>query len=202
MGSVRYARIDDFLERMPDQLRSAIRGELVSGEQIVWIEQPIPSLYARRMLHVVYFGIPWTAAVLFVVSRDMAKLYHLGWSQVGFDVLFDWLFNLGFFVAGLAMLASSYLARRYAGRLAYLVTNRRAIVVTAGLRGSFSVRSIWPRQLSLLHRRQHVDGSGDLVFLEAALPSTDEKPQPAEVGFFAIRDVKAVAEKVNDLIRY
>ena len=97
------------------------------------------------------------------------------------------------------MLSSPYWARRKARRSAYVLTDRRAILFTAGGRGSVTIRSFEPERLTDLRREQHADGSGDLVFAQDIRRDSDGDRHSTGVGFLAIREVKAVEELVRAL---
>src|SRR5688572_15650599 len=177
--------------RLPPQLRLLVESELQSGERITWMEQPIPSRMARMTLPIVLFGIPWTAFALFWTAGaawGTSKMEH----GPGLFSAFP-LFGLPFILIGFGMLSSPYWARRKARRSAYVLTDRRAILFTAGWRGSVTIRTFEPERLTDLRRKQHTDGSGDLVFAQ------DIRRDNADVGFLAIREVKAVEELVRVL---
>jgi hypothetical protein len=183
--------------RLPPQLRSLVEAELQSAERIIWMGQPIPGRCARMTLPIVLFGIAWTAFALFWTAGatwGMSKMT----SGTGWFRAFP-LFGLPFILIGLAMLSSPYWARRKAQRSAYVLTERRAILFTAGWRGTVTVRSFEPDRLRDLRRKQHPDGSGDLVFAEDIRRDSDGDRQVTAVGFLAIQEVKGVEELVRAL---
>ena len=175
---------------LPPQLRSLVESELQSGERIIWMEQPIPGRMARMTLPIVLFGIPWTAFAIFWTAGaawSTSKMDH----GPGLFSAFP-LFGLPFILIGFGLLSSPYWARRKARRSAYVLTDRRAVLFTAGWRGSVTVRSFEPERLTDLRRKQHTDGSGDLVFVQDIRRDSDGDRHFTDVGFLAIREVKAV----------
>src|SRR5688500_3081111 len=46
---------------LPPELRRRVDAELAGGERIVWLGQPVPSLFGREGWGSVVVGIPWTA---------------------------------------------------------------------------------------------------------------------------------------------
>lgn len=185
------------ITRLPQKLRSLVESEMQAGERINWMEQPIPGRMARMTLPIVLFGIPWTA---FALSWTASAAW--GTSKVeGGPGLFSAfpLFGLPFILIGLGMLSSPYWSRRKAHRSAYVLTDRRAILFSADWRGSVTVRSFEPERLTDLQRKQHADGSGDLVFAQDSRRDSDGGRHTIDVGFLAIREVKNVEELVKAL---
>jgi hypothetical protein len=183
--------------RLPQQLRSLVESELQSGERITWMEQPIAGRMARMTLPIVLFGIPWTAFALFWTAGAAWGTSKME-SGPGLFSAFP-LFGLPFILIGFGMLSSPYWARRKARRSAYVLTDRRAILFTAGWRGSVMVRSFEPERLTDLRRKQQTDGSGDLVFAQDIRRDSDGDRPSTDVGFLAIREVKVVEELVRAL---
>jgi hypothetical protein len=183
-------------EQIPFELQRMIDSELASGERVLWSAQPIPGRFARKALPAVLFGIPWTAFALFWTAGAA-----WGTSRTEGAGLFRAfpLFGLPFILIGVGMLSSPYWMRRKARRCAYVLTNRRAIVLSGGWRGSVTVRSFGPERLTDLQRKQNPDGSGDLVFAQDIRRDSEGSRLATDVGFLAIRDVKSVEEQVRAL---
>lgn len=174
-----------------------IDSELRSGERVAWMDQPIPGRMARATWPIVLFGIPWTAFALFWTAGAAWGTSKMDGGP-GLFSAFP-LFGLPFILIGVGMLSSPYWARRRARRSAYVLTDRRAIVFTAGWRGSITVRSFEPERLNDLRRKQHPDGSGDLVFAQDIRRDSDGDRLATDVGFLAVREVKSVEEMVRAL---
>ncbi|MBI1839243.1 MAG: hypothetical protein HYR88_00115 [Verrucomicrobia bacterium] len=185
---------------MDAALRSTIDSELQSGERIVWMDQPIPKRYARGTMGLVLFGIPWTAFSLFWVCAAGGMIFFTGKKPPAGFAFFP-LFGLPFVLIGFGMLSSPFWSRRRARKVAYVITDRRAILVTGGLLRSFTIRSFLPAQLGDLRRHQYPDGSGDLAFAQDLWRDNDGDRRSRDVGFMGVRDVKAVEEKVAALAR-
>lgn len=170
--------------------------ELRSGERIVWMDQPIPGRMARSSIGLVIFGIPWTAFAVFWIVMAMKGVSKS--KEAGPVWLFP-LFGLPFVLIGMVLLSSPYWMRRKAQRVAYVLTDRRAIIFEGGWRRSFSVRSFEPSALDELHRKQFNDGSGDLVFARDIRRGSKGRQYNVDVGFLGVRDVKSVEEMVRAL---
>jgi hypothetical protein len=182
--------------RMDQALRTRVEMELQPGERIVWMDQPIPGRMARGSWALVVFGIPWTAFAVFWTA--MAAKGVSSEKGAGPFILFP-LFGVPFILIGLGMLTSPYWARRRATRVAYVVTDRRAIILQGGWRGSMSIRSFEPAALTDLNRTQHADGSGDLVFTHDFRRGSKGRTYTTDVGFIGVRDVRSVEEHVRAL---
>ena len=183
---------------LPDELVPLVDRELSSGETVEWVGQPIPARLARSAIPAVLFGIPWTAFAIFwtvMASGITTRKGSGGWS---------WLFALWgvpFILIGLGMLSSPYWALRRAKRMAYVLTDRRAIVLSLGRRSSASVRSFEPAALTDLQRRERADGSGDLIFTNEISTGNRGRSVSTAVGFVGIPNVKEVEDRVRRLVQ-
>src|SRR5262245_61971419 len=144
---------------LPEPVRALVQTELLPGEGLRWVEQPVPMRLAFAALPMVLFAIPWTAFALFWMWGAAQGTCE----GPGPMRLFP-LFGLPFVAIGLGLFTSPFWLMRNARRTAYVVTDRRAIVLAARFGGAVSVRSFEPEKLGDLRREQRADGSGDLVF--------------------------------------
>lgn len=182
----------DLWELSP-RLRTLIQAELQDGETIAWVGQPIASRFAWRTLPIVLFGIPWTAFALFWTAG--AAGFKIPEFKQGSD-LFP-LFGLPFILIGLGMLTAPYWMACKARRTAYVLTDRRAILLDGGF--STTIRSFGPERLRDLRRIQRSDASGDLVFERTHHHDSDGGRCTTDHGFLAIPDVKAIEDLVRQL---
>jgi len=184
---------------LPSDAQRIIDAELAPGERLVWSAQPRAGRFALQTIPLVLFGIPWT-----VFALSWSGMAAWGTSRMagtggpGLFRLFP-LFGLPFVLIGLGMLSSPWWAIRKARRSAYALTDRRAILCLAGWRGTVTIRSFEPAQLTDLRRKQRADGSGDLVFA-VDWSQTDNNTRSTDVGFIAIPDVKEVEDLVRALV--
>jgi hypothetical protein len=185
--------------KLPYELRALVESEMQPGERIDWLDQPIPARLARSTWPILLFGIPWTAFALFWTAGAAWGTSKAGSGPWMFH-LFP-LFGLPFILIGLGMLSSPYWVHRQARRTAYVLTDRRAVVFSAGWRGSTTVRSFDPTRLGDLQRKQHADGSGDLIFAQDMRRDSDGDRHTTNVGFLAIRNVKHAEEMVRALLQ-
>jgi hypothetical protein len=150
--------------RLPPELDARVRSELRDGELLLWVGQPRPGRFARSAIPMVLVAIPFTAFALFWIVAASGMM--LGAFKGGVHAVFACfpLFGLPFVLVGFGMLASPYWMLRRAKRTCYALTDQRAILWHAGWFGSTDVRSYGPAALARIHRSEHRDGSGDLIF--------------------------------------
>lgn len=181
------------LARLAPALKTLLRAELEPGEPLVWLAQPIPRRFSGASRPLVLFGIPWTAFALFW----MASAAGFAWPRMdGPASFFPW-FGLPFVLIGLWMLSSPWWMRRRALRIAYAITDRRVLILEHGR--TQSVSSYRPAQLGTLHRRQHEDGSGDLVLQRHQTTDSDGDARTVEVALSGVADVRGVERLVRRL---
>jgi hypothetical protein len=182
---------------LPPELDERVRNELTDGEHILWVGRPNPRRMAKFGWVVALFGIPFTAFAVFWIVMTSSMLG--GWRNGGgpfawFSIIFP-LFGIGPLVAGLGLLSAPYWFARKARRTCYAITDRRAIVLEASLRGALTVYSYGPKELTKQYRRENADGGGDLVFEEimtVSRSSNGPSTTTTKRGFLAIDDVRAV----------
>jgi len=182
---------------LPRNLRSQVELELQSGERIVWMDRPVPGIFASRANGLMLFGIPWTAFAIFwtvTATRTFTggEFGNMGW-------LFA-LFGMPFILIGMRMLTGPYWERRRAARTAYVITDRRAMILEAGWRGGMKVRSFDSEALRVdLQRQQNPNGTGDVIFKQELRRTNQGRTRTTKIGFLAVRDVKGVEEKIRAL---
>jgi len=183
---------------LPPELVKVVDRELDSGEHVEWVGQPIAARMARQTIPMALFGIPWTAfAVIWTVSAS-------GMTSHGHNGGLQWLFGLWgvpFILVGFVILTGPIWMRLRAKRMAYLLTDRRAIIISLGLRSNVTVRSFEASALADLRRRERADGSGDLIFTTDPAGGNRGRNNPMAVGFIAIPDVKGVDDRVRRLMQ-
>ena len=183
------------LRQLPPSVRSLIDAELNDGERITWIGTPNPRRFAMQSIVFVLFGIPWTAFALFWMAG--AAGFGIPDFNEGFD-LFP-LFGIPFVLIGFGMLSSPYWVIRKAKKTAYVLTSERAIIFAGGFSAT-TVRSFVPDRLTNLQRKQHDDGSGDLIFERTVSMDSDGDQRSTDHGFLAIANVKEVEDRIRQLV--
>ena len=161
--------------------------ELESGEQIQWIDMPIPRFFTPTTIAVFLFAIPWTAITLCVMGATGLKMPFSG--RDGTELLF-FFFGVPFLLVGLAMFSTPVWAYRKALRTVYAITDRRAITITSGW--STTVRSYLPDKLKDVYRKDKRDGTGDVLITRRSWHDSDGHQQSEELGFLRIQNPKDV----------
>lgn len=175
---------------LPEHLHAKLRAELKTGESVTWAGQPIPNTYMKSGWKIWFFFLPWTVFSLFWIAGAS------GFQIPNFEEAWDLfpLFGLPFFLIGIMGLSSPFWMRKNALSIIYALTDQRAITIS-GVK-TITVKSIPLHEIKNIERKQHADGSGDLI-LQSRTYSDEEGDQVTEkFGFFAINHVK----KIQDII--
>lgn len=195
--------------QIPQKLKSIISSELSSGEQVTWSAQPLPWRRAWEGIPAVLLGLPLTAAAIWWTAYmwnltprtgDMVwadgSLERSGWLPILLFLAVGTLFNL----AGLGIVSVPYWMGRCARRTAYVLTDRRAMIVSRRGYGNLTIRSFPLDRITHLQRKENRDGSGDLLFSHGGCGSTGTDASPRENGFMAILDVRSLETQFNGLL--
>ena len=175
-------------------IEQQLRAELDSGENIVWETQAKPAFFTARAIFPAIFVVVWLAIVGVSMSTSFNR--HPGPQNFIPFVFFGIVF---FLVIGAPLLRRLGNQKTY-----YLVTNRRALIITLGR--TKKVLSYYAAKLQSLERREKADGSGDIVF-ERSMGANPwggnyrSNSYLQEVGFMNIPDVKNVEGMLRDLAR-
>ncbi|TWT99395.1 hypothetical protein Pla108_03320 [Botrimarina colliarenosi] len=178
----------DLYELTPE-LRRLVDNELDRDERLAWLAQPDPKAYTRGYWVIQLFGVPFTAFSVFWIA--MASSMGGG---------FFGLFGVPFVLVGTGMLTAPFWCRRLARRSVYAITDQRAIVFKQEWSG-MSIRSFRPDQLGAIERKQHADGSGDLIFAKEITQygRNNHGPHISRIGFIGIANVKQVEDLIENL---
>lgn len=183
--------------RLPPELEERVARELEPGEQVLWVGQPDPWKTSRISWVLVIFGL---MGLGFGVNWIYSTLGGFG-DAPGPGRIVGWIFSLfGLMplLGGLGMMSAPYWFHRKAKRTGYALTNRRAILFEAGYRGStMTTASFGPDKLAAAQRREHPDGSGDLIFEVVHRRDSDGDRRQEERGFMAIKEIRAVETLVR-----
>lgn len=171
---------------IPRQLQDLIDRELERGEKIVWSALPKPRYFTGPSAGLFVFAIPWTAFSVFWMAS--AAGFKIPQFNQGGD-LFP-LFGIPFFLIGIGMLLSPLWNYRRQLKTVYLITDRRAITIDGGR--TFTIRSYLPENLTDVFRREHSDGTGDVIITRTAWKDSDGDKQMQDLGFLRVADAKSV----------
>jgi hypothetical protein len=171
------------LDVLQPRLREALARALAPGETLRWVERPDPGRYARGgpagLMRAGLAGLALTSILFGILAAVIEHQVGMPLAAVGVPIT-----PLGLFAAGIGLGVLPILSlRRTATRIAYAITDRRALILGPGRR----VRSLSPDQLRLFRRVQHADGSGNLLNPAGA----------SGLGFYAVRNVAALDDLIH-----
>jgi hypothetical protein len=163
-------------------LEARLKAELRPGEALAWSGVPSRGAFARAGVMPGMLGLAWIAAGI--------ALYDVYLTHAGSDVL-EWI-GIVLGLAGLAMVSTPLRLWLRAGRIAYGLTDRRAVVLE--LAGAGAVVASFPlARIAAVVRREEADGSGDLVFSENG---GARDPAARARGFLGVAKVREVEERI------
>lgn len=168
--------------------------ELDSGERLLWAGRGSPGRLAIKGIAATLFGIPFTAFSLFWMY--MAAGQRVPDISGGRMTDYFWMFGVPFLLVGCGMLLLPLWLYWQGTRTVYAVTDRRALIITGGR--SRTVKSLGPADTARVERKEHGDGTGDLVF-EQADSGDRRRQQRMPTGFFGIRDARTVEQLLMSL---
>jgi len=199
--------LDNHIEIAESRL-AAIGDRLEGGEAARWLGTPGPFVMGAKVLAAVPFGLHFIGLGVLIASDERASL--------GADPTFAQscvclIPLLPFLLFGLACVCWPFWRMRIARRMAYAVTDRRAVIFEFGSEkrpgGASSVSGASSLQGAALRyhaRLQRADGSGDIVFELPNLytsPGRDLTPGGftyTDPGLYGVENVSEVGMLVED----
>ena len=175
-------------------LQEAIARELEPDEKVVWSAMPRPRYFSEPASGRFRSGIGLTACSVFFTTVSVGMMPQFNSSDLFFLVG-----GLTFFFWGIAMMSSPLWAFRRSLRTAYVITDRRAITIVGGW--STTIRSYPPEKLNRIFRKEHKDGTGDIVISRHAWRDPEDDWQMEELGFLRIADAESVEAQLKELAR-
>jgi hypothetical protein len=124
---------------LPPEVFARVQAELDDGEGMLRAAQPDPRRMGHRMLPIQIFAIPFTLISLSFVAVPLVigVLGGLASGSVGIGAVAGLVFSscgLIFVAIGVAMMTAPVWAKRAAKQTAYVITDRRAIILAGGFR--------------------------------------------------------------------
>lgn len=179
----------------PPHLQELIERELERDEKIVWSALPKPRYFSGPAAGAFLFGIPWTAfSVFWVAGAAGFKIPQFNQAQDLFP-----LFGIPFILVGIGMLSAPLWAYQSQLSTVYLITNRRAITIDGGR--TSTIRSYLPENLTDIFRREHKDGTGDVIITRTAWKDSDGDKQIQDLGFLRIPNAKSVETLLKSMAK-
>lgn len=176
----------------------AIRAVLTPGERLLWVGRPERP---RRSLPLGLTEV-FVALALALLAAWLLTAWVRGGEDIRMSILFFTLFYLALLFAAAAWSARP--RELWHRRIAYAVTDRRAIVLE---RGTLRLRlaSYGPRLIAHVHELDRGDGLHDVVFRKGPYLPVWHNPlgvlqrDDNLIGFFGIADAHGAAEALHAL---
>lgn len=180
--------------KLSSKLRRVVEKELETTEIIRWIEQPISRFFTRPVVG--------TCLILFVpiAMFSFAGLTTYNQARDMGRTLFEFTQGIGivvYFIGAIIPLIliffipiSNWLEVR---QTVYVITNKRALILVSGR--TTTVTSFIPSELKVISRREHKDGSGDVIVYIHRWKDYDGDVHTQDMGFKQVRHPKAL-EKI------
>jgi len=183
------------------ELETRTRQELLPGERLVWIGQPLVWRMRRRgWPGLIGGGIFLFGGVFWLLNTtDFFDRGNAGGFDHAIRTIFS-LFGLAPLVIGLGVTVLPWLYARAARRTIYALTDRRVLVWEATLLGPTRVLCYGPDRVARMRRLEHADGSGDLVFEVIETRDSEGDVQTTERGFIAVPEVRNVETLVRQTL--
>lgn len=181
------------IAELPVHHQEMVIRELETGERVEWAGMPVPRYFTLDSGSVFFFAIPWTIfSLCFTVVAVWALLNNPG----GPGLLLT-LIGIPFTGTGIGMLFSPIRAYRKATRTVYVITDRRAIIFDGGR--SAIIHSYPPDKLQDIYRKEHKNGTADVIFTRRRRQVGDGDEQWEEHGFLRVTDSKKIENMLNDV---
>ena len=174
---------------LPNPLDIA-KAEMTPGEKLLWAETSLPKNARRRIIPISLLG--WIFLLLSLAWVNKAATASIG------------LFILGvpFVVGGLALASAPWWWPNVTRRTIYAISDQRLLLIR-----DFSKRrvaSYGPEDIDVVERREHRDGSGDVIFRREETQKLKHHHDPhgkrrvgmREIGFFGVPEVRRVEEAI------
>lgn len=182
--------------RLPRNLHRLVDRELEPDETIRWIEQPIPRFFTRSTVGICLVLLVPVLFFSYVAFEFTQQLQQAGQS------VFDWpgkiavvIYLMGISIPLILIIFLPIAQWLEVRQTVYVITNQRAIILIAGWTNT--IYAFIPAQVKVVLRREHPDGSGDLIVFTHQSKDYDGDIQTQEIGFKQLRNPKAFEKKLQ-----
>jgi hypothetical protein len=166
----------------------AITRRLTRGERLIWWDRPDRARLAKRELD---FG------TLFGVFFFLFAVFWMAQASKAPGPFF--LFGLPFVLIGIWMVTTPLRAYWNAGRMAFALTDRRALIVAGA---NVTARPL--EHVAFVETESSADGRGNVLFINeqgAFAPNNwNNQPMMRKSGFIAVADAERVGQEMLSLM--
>lgn len=174
---------------IPRKLEELLSRELEGKEAVEWKGMPVPHFFSGGSLAAFLFSIPWTfISSLFLFAPALTD-------DDGSIVMS--VFAVPFVLIGLSLMSSPLWTYRKCKDTIYAITQKRVILIEGGFSRSF--KSFTPEQLKFVYRKEHRNGTGDIILAQRRWKDSEGDQQKEDVGMLRIRDPKTIETKIKNL---
>ncbi|MGI9492164.1 MAG: hypothetical protein ACR2QF_07180 [Geminicoccaceae bacterium] len=174
---------------LPNPLEIA-KAEMTPGEKLLWAETSLPGNARRRIFPISLLG--WIFLLLSFAWVNKAATASMGLLVLG----------IPFVVGGLALASAPWWWPNITRRIIYAISDRRLLIIRNISKRK--VTSYGPEDIDVVERREHRDGSGDVIFRREETQKLKHHHDPRgkrrvsvrEVGFFGVPEVHRVEEAI------
>lgn len=181
------------ISNLSSKLRQVAERELGNNETIRWIEQPIPRLFSRSTVSIcLTLLVPlfvFSTAYLTQGRRDLeagASLSEALHQAATIPSLIGVFIAFALLILIFTIPVLSWLEAR---QTVYVITDRRALILWLGK--TTKVTSFSPSRLRVILRREHRNGSGDVIAYVYQARDSDGDVNTQAMEFKQIRNPKA-----------
>ena len=175
--------------KLPKTLRKVLEKEIEASEVIQWIEQPIARIFTRSTVGICLILLISLGLFAFVGFGSYKQAREIGISIYEFPQAAGILIPLvGCAVQLLLVFLIPFLNWLEAVQSVYIITNKRAFILKTGF--STTVTSFISSELRVILRREHKDGSGDVIVYIHQSKDYDGDTVTNEIGFKQVRNPK------------
>jgi hypothetical protein len=166
-----------------------VEKELQPGEQVNWLDMPVPLFFTSESLTAFIVGIVFTAfPILF--ARGYARQEAIAFGLPLALVSPLWIFGLVFLCSPI------WLYRKWCKTI-YAITDKRAITIKAGW--SSTVQSFSPDMLHNIHVKEKRYGIGDVIISGQNSRERANGKKAKKLGFLQVRKPQEVKKKLTKL---
>ncbi|HYE63608.1 MAG TPA: hypothetical protein VD997_16575 [Phycisphaerales bacterium] len=191
------------MHTLPPHLNDALRDELAPGEKLLWAAQPLPGGFARSMIPLSLFAVPFLGFAIFwtVMASKGASAVNGAPGGPGAAAWAFPLFGIPFILVGACMLLSPFYGVIKAGRTVYAITDQGALLIEGSFFGARTVTRYPPSRLENITRRERGDGSGDLIFAHELYERPKNRGLATRpIGFLSIPTVRDAERVLREVI--
>ncbi|MDX2255445.1 MAG: hypothetical protein NW214_08015 [Pseudanabaenaceae cyanobacterium bins.39] len=175
--------------KLPKKIRKSLEREIRASEHIRWIEQPIPRIFTTQTVGICLVLLFSLSFFAFVGYGTYEQTRNAGAPIYEFPQVSGILIPLmGVTIQLILIFLIPFLNWLEAIQKVYVITDQRAFILTVGW--SKTVTSFVKSELRVISRREHRDGSGDIIVYVHQSQDYDGDTVAEKIGFQQVHNVR------------